>query len=113
MWNRSDQIKALASESRMEILRLLDDPAENFGHQESADPVKVGVCMNLIAERLKVSQPTISRHIDLLRRAGFISIRRQQKWSYCSRNERELADYHSWLHESLGIKDSGANRRIA
>lgn len=104
MPDRSDQIKALASESRMEILRLLDDPTGNFGHQNSADPAEIGVCMNLIAERLGVSQPTTSRHIDLLRRAGFIAIRRQQKWSYCSRDEENLAEYHTWLRQQLGIK---------
>ena len=106
MADRTDQIKALASENRIEILRLLDDPARNFSHQESADPSKVGVCMNLIAERMNVSQPTVSRHIELLKRAGFINIRRQQKWSYCSRNESNLADYHSWLRDSLGIKST-------
>ena len=103
MPERSDQIKALASESRMEILRLLADPWGNFGHQESADPAKIGVCMNLIADRLKVSQPTISRHIDLLRRAGFLTIRRQQKWSYCRRDEDVLSEYHQWLQDQLQI----------
>lgn len=104
MSDRNDQIKALASENRMEILRLLKEPAGNFSHQESADPAVVGVCMNLIAERLGVSQPTISRHIDLLRRAGFINVRRQQNWSYCSRDEECLSDYHDWLQEWLKIK---------
>ena len=104
MSNRTDQIKALSSDSRLEILRLLVHPAIEFPHQESADPAQVGVCMNMIADRLGVSQPTISRHIDLLRRAGFLIIRKQQKWSYCSRNEDALQDYHQWLSKSLSIQ---------
>lgn len=103
MPNRSDQIKALASESRMEILRLLADPEASFAHQESADPVKTGVCMNLIAERLGVSQPTVSRHIELLHRADFLTIVRRQKWAYCARNEVALSEYHRWLRDNLGI----------
>lgn len=106
MVERIDQIKALSSEMRIEILRLLDDPSGNFGHQESADPLETGVCMNLIAERLGLSQPTTSRHIELLRRAGFLRIRRQQKWSYCSRDEANLIDYHNWLHGQLSIKSA-------
>ena len=104
MTDRIDQIKALSSECRIEILRLLDDPGVNFAHQASADPTTAGVCMNLIADRLGVSQPTISRHIDILKRAGFLKIQRRQKWSYCSRDEGNLAAYHRWLGAELNIK---------
>ncbi|WP_421856058.1 ArsR/SmtB family transcription factor [Oricola sp.] len=102
--DRADQFKALASESRLEILRLLDDPAGNFGHQLSADPVKTGVCMQMIAERMGVTQPTISRHIDLLRRAGFLTVTKQQKWHYCARDEAVLAEYHHWLGAEMKVK---------
>ncbi|WP_269585574.1 ArsR/SmtB family transcription factor [Roseibium sp. Sym1] len=106
MTSRTDQIKALASENRMQILRLLMAPGTEFSHQESADPETVGVCMNLIAERLGVSQPTVSRHIELLRRAGFLTVRKQQKWSYCARDEDALREYHGWLAGSLGIEEA-------
>ncbi len=105
MANREDQVKALANETRIEVLRLLDDPAAHFSHQESADPVNTGVCVNLIAEHFGVSQPTMSRHIELLRRAEFITAKRQQKWTYCSRNEDALADYATWFKTSLNIKE--------
>ena len=104
MASREDQIKALASDMRMEILRVLDDPARHFSHQESADPVATGVCVQLIAEHFGVSQPTMSRHIELLRRAGFLATKRQQKWTYCSRDETALGDYYAWLKSSLNIK---------
>lgn len=104
MPDRSDQIKALASESRLEVLRLLSRPGVEFAHQESANPNEVGVCMNMIAERMGVTQPTISRHIDLLRRAGFLKVLKQQKWSYCSRNEEALREYRDWFSTSLSIE---------
>jgi len=107
MASRTDQIKAMASENRMQILRLLIEPGKDFSHQESADPETVGVCMNLIADRLGVSQPTVSRHIELLHRAGFLTVRKQQKWSYCSRDEAALREYHAWLAGSLGIGQAG------
>ncbi|MEM8876522.1 MAG: helix-turn-helix domain-containing protein [Pseudomonadota bacterium] len=104
MSNREDQIKALASELRLDILRILDDAGQHFSHQESADPVEFGVCIQLLAERFGVSQPTMSRHIELLKRAGFITVKRQQKWAYCSRNNMRLAEYADWMRKSLNIR---------
>lgn len=106
MINRKDQVKALANETRIEVLRVLDDPLTHFNQQESANPVVVGVCVHLIAEHFGVSQPTMSRHIELLKRAGFITAKRQQKWTYCSRNEQALADYSEWFKASLNIRDT-------
>ena len=103
MTDRSSQIRALASEQRLRVLRLLRTPAEHFGSQWSADPVEVGVCVTLIAEALAVSQPTASRHVELLKQAGFITVRRHQKWSYCKRDEAALAEYLQWLAEETGV----------
>ncbi len=106
---REDQVKALANETRIEILRVLDDPATHFSThfstQESADPTEFGVCVHLIAAHFGVSPPTMSRHIELLRRAGFITARRRQKWTYCSRDEAALSDYAAWLRASLNIRE--------
>lgn len=85
----------------MEILRLLAQPRKHFGKQGSADPVAFGVCMTLIAEALSVTQPTISRHLDILRRAGFIKVHKQQKWSYCTRDEKAIGAYLDWLRRQL------------
>lgn len=104
MTNREDQVKALSNETRIEVLRILDQPLRHFWHQKSADPAETGVCVHLIAEYFGVSQPTMSRHIELLRRAGFIVAKRQQKWTYCRRDEAVLADYADWLSTSLNIR---------
>ncbi len=106
MTDRSDQIKALASEIRMEILRALDEPERHFSHQQSADPVDTGVCMQLIAEHFEVSQPTISRHLELLKRARFINTQRLNKWTYCTRNEAALSEYADFMKQSLNIQSS-------
>lgn len=98
---RSSQIKAASSEQRIRILQLLADPKEHFGFQWSADPEKFGVCMSLIAEALEVSQPTISRHLDILKQAGFITVKRHQKWSYCQRDEAKIAEFAAWMAEAL------------
>lgn len=91
----------MASEPRLKILRLLAMPEKHFGHQWSADPVKFGVCMTLIAEALSVAQPTASRHLDILRQAGFITVQRHLKWSYCKRDEAAISGYLVWLTTEL------------
>ena len=57
--------------------------------------------MTLIAEAMAVAQPTSSRHLDILKQAGFIIIRKHQKWSYCKRDEAAIQDYLAWLHREL------------
>ncbi|MDO5706950.1 MAG: helix-turn-helix transcriptional regulator [Paracoccus sp. (in: a-proteobacteria)] len=99
--DRSTQIKAMASEQRLRVLHLLADPARHFAHQQSADPVEFGVCMSLIAEALGIAQPTASRHLDILRQAGFITVRRHLKWAYCQRNDAAIQDYLGWLSQQL------------
>ena len=101
-----NQVKALANVTRLEILRVLDQPLEHFSHQESADPVETGVCVQLLADHFGVSQPTISRHIELLKQAGFVKAKRLRKWTYCTRNEVALAEYADWLRTSLNIKSA-------
>lgn len=106
MTNRTDQVKALANETRLEMLRLLCTPNAHFAHQKSADPAELGVCVQLLAEHFEVSQPTMSRHVELLRRAQFISAQRRGQWTYCRRHEEGLSEYADWLQASLRIKSA-------
>ena len=98
------QIKAMASDTRLEVLRLLSDPGKHFGHQWSADPVEFGVCMTMIADALSISQPTVSRHLDILRQAGFITVRKHLKWSYCKRNDAAIRGYLDWVARDLSLQ---------
>lgn len=95
----------MSSEVRMSVLQLLAQPQKHFGHQWSADPVAFGVCMTMIAEKIGVAQPTASRHLDILKQAGFITVQKHQKWSYCKRDEAVIRDYLTWLHTELATKD--------
>lgn len=103
--DRSIQIKAMASAPRIKVLKLLLDPEKHFGHQWSADAKEFGVCMTLIAEALKIAQPTASRHIDILKQADFITTKRHMKWSYCQRNEQAIDDYFQWFKSEVNGPD--------
>lgn len=92
---------AMASEQRLTILKLLAAPQKHFCHQQSADPLEFGVCMTLIAEALAIAQPSASRHLAIIREAGFIKVRKHLKWSYCKRDEVAISEYLNWLAREL------------
>jgi DNA-binding transcriptional ArsR family regulator len=79
--------KALSSGIRVQILRWLRDPEGNFESQVEGDLTKDGVCVSLIAARARVSQPTVSRHLSVLKSAGLVETRRVAQRNYHRRDE--------------------------
>ena len=59
--------KALGDETRLRIVALLS-------HRE--------LCVCHIQEALGLSQPSVSRHLAVLRAAGVVEDRRERKWVY-------------------------------
>ena len=84
-------IKALANDSRMEILRWLKEPRANFPPQVDGDLVKDGVCGIFIAQKLGVGQPTASEHLRILMQAGLIRAKKIKQWTFYQRDERRIA----------------------
>jgi DNA-binding transcriptional ArsR family regulator len=78
--------EAIAQPKRREILRLL------AGGELSA---------GAIASRFAVTQPAISQHLGVLKRAGLISERRDGTRRMYSVRPDGLADLHSFLAEIL------------
>jgi len=101
MTDRLEQSKALASEARLTILGWMAEPDLHFSHQETGKPSDIGVCVTLLAEKLELSQPTVSRHLELLRRAGFLTVHKIGKWSFFKRDAAAVADYKDWLNDTL------------
>lgn len=101
MVDRLEQSKALANESRVAILDWLRAPREHFSHQVTGDPREIGVCVTLLTEKLGMAQPTVSRHLELLHRAEFVTVDRIGRWAFFKRNEAAITAYKEWLHEHL------------
>ncbi len=80
-------IRALANERRLLILEWLKAPRRHFRRQLDGDLVKDGVCGVLIAEKLGVSQPTVSEHLKVLSQAGLIRPKRIKQWTFYKRDE--------------------------
>lgn len=85
-------MRALASERRLLILEWLKDPRAHFPPQVDGDLVKDGVCGVLIAEKLGVSQPTVSEHLKVLSQAGLLRAKRIKQWTFYRRDEARIRE---------------------
>ncbi|WP_300061880.1 helix-turn-helix transcriptional regulator [uncultured Roseobacter sp.] len=101
MVDRLEQSKALASDVRLSILGWLAEPDAHFSHQVTGKPSEIGVCVTLLTEKLDMAQPTVSRHLELLRRAGFLTVSKTGRWSFFQRDEDAVADFKAWINDSL------------
>jgi len=99
-------LTALASDKRLAILRWLEDPARFFPPQRDGDIETDGVCSVLIARRLKVSQPTTSRHMRILLDAGLVRAKPVKQWTFYRRDERGIERARALVGRAL----KGASR---
>lgn len=83
-------LQALGNERRLQILDWLKDPEANFRPQVDGDLVEDGVCAALIAEKLRVSQPTLSEHMRVLCQTGLVRSKRIKQWRFYKRNEARI-----------------------
>jgi ArsR family transcriptional regulator len=73
------------------ILQWLKQPKAHFRAQVDGDLFRDGVCGVLIAEKLGVSQPTVSEHLKILAQAGLMSSKRIKQWTFYKRDEARIA----------------------
>ena len=83
-------LRALANERRLQVLDWLKDPRAHFREQADGDLVDDGVCGLLIAEKLGVSQPTVTEHMKLLVDIGAVRAKRIKQWTFYKRDEERL-----------------------
>jgi DNA-binding transcriptional ArsR family regulator len=94
-------LRAVANDRRLQILEWLKHPKRNFRPQVDGDLVKDGVCGLLIAEKLKVSQPTASEHLKILSQAGLIQGKRIKQWIFYKRDEKGIKELKKMISANL------------
>ena len=93
--------RALASDRRLLILHWLKDPRAHFRPQVDGDLVKDGVCALFIAEKLGISQPTLSEHMKVLVQAGLVVPTRIKQWTFYRRDEERVREVKKAVQGSL------------
>jgi DNA-binding transcriptional ArsR family regulator len=89
--------KALANETRMDIMRWLREPEANFRPHKDGKDFSDGVCAQLIQEKTGMSQSTVSHYLSVLQRADLVIAERIGKWTYYRRNDATIRSYLSQL----------------
>ncbi|MFE0755810.1 ArsR/SmtB family transcription factor [Inquilinus sp. NPDC058860] len=82
--------RALANERRLQILEWLKDPRAHFPQQADGDLVEDGVCGVFIADKLGISQPTLSEHMRVLVQSGLVVPKRIKQWTFYKRDEEKI-----------------------
>ncbi len=96
-----DQIRALANPMRIEILRLLKSPETHFPNALHPKDKRLGVNITTLAQHFRKTEPTMSRHIELLARAKFIKRARRINRVYCRRDEASIQKYFKWIQKTV------------
>ena len=81
-----DLLTALADPMRQDLVQLLARAELNVGE---------------IAERVTLSRPTVSHHLNLLRRAGLVRVRKQGREMYYRLNKKPIVATLQGLLDSL------------
>ncbi|MEO1108931.1 MAG: metalloregulator ArsR/SmtB family transcription factor [Pseudomonadota bacterium] len=94
--NITEQIKALSNPYRLQLLEWLMEPTTHFPKQQDADLIKDGVCVGFLTEKVGLSQPTVTSHMQKLAQAGLVTSKKIKNWVYY-RPDRERID--AFLHD--------------
>lgn len=95
------QIKALSNPYRFSILQWLMDPQDHFPRQQDADLVKDGVCVGFLTDKVGLSQPTVTSHMQTLTKAGFVTSKKIKNWVYYRPNHAQIDAFLTSLNARL------------
>jgi ArsR family transcriptional regulator len=88
-------LKAIADPTRLKILQILKQKGRcSIGKA-------VGLCACDIEEQIRLSQPTISHHMAVLRKAGLIHAEKEGLWMWYRRNEDSLKELGDAISGSI------------
>jgi ArsR family transcriptional regulator, arsenate/arsenite/antimonite-responsive transcriptional repressor len=87
----------IARNVTLEALRALAHPArlEIVAHIAGRGPL----CVCHLHEDLAYTQPTLSKHLSVLRKAGLVESRRDGRWVYYTVGEAALDAVHGYLED--------------
>lgn len=94
-------LRALSNDKRLLVLKWLENPRAHFREQVDGDLVDDGVCGVLLAEKLGITQPTLSEHMKVLVQAGLVRSKRIRQWTFYKRAEERIEKFKATLTRDL------------
>ena len=90
-------LHAIADPTRRRILQTLKQRGEcSIGKD-------VGLCASDIEQRIPLSQPTISHHMSILKKAGLVEAQKLGQWMWYRRNEAVLRQFTKTLPHVITV----------
>lgn len=97
--------KALSNQSRLNILKWLEQPEKYFPRQQEHVPKDErfagGVCVGDIQRKAGLSQSTISHYLSVLEQANLLESKRLGQWTYYRRNEKAVGKILDVIKQEL------------
>jgi DNA-binding transcriptional ArsR family regulator len=88
-------LHAIADPARRRILQALKERGACSIDKD------VGLCASDIEVRVHLSQPTISHHMSILKKAGLVEAKKLGQWMWYRRNETALRAFARELRKKL------------
>jgi DNA-binding transcriptional ArsR family regulator len=98
----TDLFDVLADETRREIVGLL--------HKASTDSHEMSV--GELVDALGITQPTVSKHLKVLREAGVVRVREDGQHRFYRLDDAPLRSLGQWLGTFTGESASGASKPL-
>jgi DNA-binding transcriptional ArsR family regulator len=92
----ADIFDIVADSTRREILQVLLEAQVTGGGE---------VAVSQIVQALELSQPTVSKHLKVLRDSGLVSVREEGQHRYYHLDSSPLEEVDEWLLPFLGAAD--------
>ena len=87
----ADIFDVIADPTRREILRVLLDRSSDETHAVR------DISVSEIVANLELSQPTVSKHLKVLREAGLVAVREEGQHRYYRLDPRPLESVEDWI----------------
>lgn len=87
----ADIFDVIADATRREILRVLLDRYVDDVHHSGE------ISVSEIVAKLELSQPTVSKHLKVLRDAGLVTVREEGQHRYYQLDSSPLEDVEDWV----------------
>ena len=98
-------LRALSNEHRLTIMGWITDPRAHFPEQRDGDLVEDGVCVGFITDKIGLSQPTVTSHMQVLAAAGLVTSRKIKNWVFYKPDRARLAKTLATLGSLVGVGD--------
>ena len=87
----AEALRALSNPKRLTIVHWLADPTKHFPPQRDGDLVADGVCVGFITKKIKLSQPAVTEHMQVLAAANLVTSKKIKNWVFYKLNKNTFA----------------------